>query len=109
LGLLVAGFPEKLNDESASDQNAHDRGNPDHQHCNCHCSIEVRGGTGPAHIEELPGKQGFVESSAAKSAALSTDAMQCAALLSDANLSKIVAAWPTLPEPLKRAMLALIG
>ena len=27
----------------------------------------------------------------------------------DAELARIVAAWPTLPEPLKRAMLALIG
>jgi hypothetical protein len=27
----------------------------------------------------------------------------------DPNLAKIVAAWPMLPEPTKRAMLALIG
>jgi hypothetical protein len=28
---------------------------------------------------------------------------------SDPSLTKIVAAWPSLPEPIRRAMLALIG
>lgn len=27
----------------------------------------------------------------------------------DADLARIVASWPTLPEPIRRAMLALIG
>jgi hypothetical protein len=27
----------------------------------------------------------------------------------DPDLARIVAAWPTLPEPIRRAMLALIG
>jgi hypothetical protein len=29
--------------------------------------------------------------------------------LFDADLARIVAAWPTLPEPIRRAMLALVG
>jgi hypothetical protein len=35
----------------------------------------------------------------------------CVALLSkrDPALAKIIARWPSLPEPIKRAMLALIG
>jgi hypothetical protein len=28
---------------------------------------------------------------------------------SDPNLAKVMNAWPTLPEPIRRAMLALIG
>jgi hypothetical protein len=28
---------------------------------------------------------------------------------SDPNLVKVIDAWPTLPEPIRRAMLALIG
>jgi hypothetical protein len=27
----------------------------------------------------------------------------------DPNLAKVIDAWPTLPEPIRRAMLALIG
>jgi hypothetical protein len=29
--------------------------------------------------------------------------------VADIDLSKIVAAWPTLPAPIRRAMIALIG
>jgi hypothetical protein len=61
------------------------------------------GGTGPAldaatsiNCKDL---QQSPENSAAKSAALSLESA----------LGTIIAAWPTLPEPIRRAMVALVG
>jgi hypothetical protein len=56
-----------------------------------------KGPAGPALPAKTPGKPGVVESGGAESGAF------------DPDLTKIVAAWPSLPEPIKRAMLALIG
>ena len=47
--------------------------------------------------QETPGKQGVPEKALQK------------ALQIDPALAQIVAAWPTLPDAIKRAMLALIG
>ncbi len=55
------------------------------------------GPVGPADTTNLPGKQGVGSKSVADSVAL------------DPNLAKIVAAWKKLPEPIRRAILALIG
>jgi hypothetical protein len=51
----------------------------------------------PDVLHKCRESQGFDESSAAKNAALAAD------------LDNIVAAWPPLPEQIKRAVLALIG
>jgi hypothetical protein len=50
-----------------------------------------------AHLQKHPGKPGVVESGGAESGAF------------DPESAKIVATRPSLPGPIRRAMLALIG
>jgi hypothetical protein len=61
----------------------------------------------PTGLERTPNsakKSAVIEIGGAKSGAPSADSNAI-----DPDLARIVAAWPTLAEPIKRAMLALIG
>ena len=66
---------------------------------------------------QSPEKTGVSENSAAPGAAVDAESSLSATVgqagitlnKADRDLAKIVAAWPSLPEPIKRAMLTLIG
>jgi len=49
---------------------------------------------------EIPGNTALPEQGGAESGALT---------IADAELARLVAAWPTLPEPIRRAVLALVN
>jgi hypothetical protein len=53
--------------------------------------------------KSVPRNNGQAASGGAKSGAVSPDRSA-----TDADLARIVAAWPTLPEPIRRALLALV-
>jgi hypothetical protein len=54
--------------------------------------------------QDFPGKRQEATEGGAKSGAVSPDPSAA-----DPDLARIVARWPALPEPVRRAMLALIG
>lgn len=58
------------------------------------------GGTGLELPQELPGKPIISQSRGAESGAVGAR---------DPDLARLIAAWPTLPEPIRRAILALVG
>lgn len=60
------------------------------------------GCSGAEHPEKVPGKPHIRPTGGAESGAL-------AALALDPELARVVAAWPTLPEPIRRAVLALVS
>jgi hypothetical protein len=59
--------------------------------------------TGSEHVQYYPGKSQEATEGGAKSGADST-----APSPADPDLARIVAAWPALREPIRRAMLSLI-
>jgi hypothetical protein len=59
------------------------------------------GGTGLENTADSSGKTPISETGGAESGAVSAELPP--------DLAKIVAAWPNLPEPIRRAMLALVG
>jgi hypothetical protein len=62
------------------------------QHAGIASSLTM-GGTGLAQTSDFKGQNAIRKMRAAKS---------------DANLARIIAAWPKLPEPIRKAILALI-
>ena len=65
----------------------------------------------PVHMFKPPGRGRTRSGNAGKTGVLESRDPKCDPFPKTlgSDLAKIVAAWPSLPEPIRRAMLALIG